>query len=284
MASLTIDNAGVTLHVERDGQPGAPAVLLLHGITNNVDSWGWIVPHLNAHHEVFRLDFRGHGRSARAEGTYQFASYLSDAIAVCEQAIGRPCVVVGHSLGGATAASLAQARPDLTRAIVLEDAPLGTGDATKGNSLRTAFATMRQSIPRLQQRGISAEDLAHRLAAAPSPTGPVFSELLLPDGLLAMATALLQMDASVLDPVLDGTNQPRFDPERPIPVPTLVLAADPVNPDAVVRPHDVETLRRVSPTAEVVVVAGAGHLIHDERANRPVLLGHVQRFLEALPA
>ena len=126
--------------------------------------------------------------------------------------------------------------------------------------------------------------MAQRLAAAPSPTGPLFADLLLPDGLTAMATALLQMDASVLDPVLDGTNQPRFDPERPITVPTLVLAADPVNPDAVVRVHDIETLHRVSPSAEVVVVSGAGHLIHDERADRPVLLAHVQRFLGALPA
>ena len=89
-------------------------------------------------HSVLRLDFRGHGDSDRAPGAYGMPEYVSDAVAVCEQLAQRPCVVVGHSLGGATAAALAQQRPDLVRAVVLEDAPLFLNDGLGENSLLAA--------------------------------------------------------------------------------------------------------------------------------------------------
>lgn len=89
-------------------------------------------------HSVLRLDFRGHGDSDRAPGAYGMPEYVSDAVAVCEQLAQRPCVVVGHSLGGATAAALAQQRPDLVRAVVLEDAPLFLNDGFGENSLLAA--------------------------------------------------------------------------------------------------------------------------------------------------
>jgi len=284
MADITIDNDGVALHVAIAGDADSPVVLLLHGITNSTAAWEWLVPHLAPRFRVLRLDFRGHGRSGRALGTYRFAAYVTDAIAVCEQVARRPCVLVGHSLGGATAAAVAQLRPELVRGIVLEDPALRAANSVEGNPLRGAFAAMRQTVPRLQERNISVGDLADRLAAAPSPTGPTFAELLFPDGIAGMAEGLLQLDASVLDAVLEGTMAPVFDPEKPITVPTLVLAADPAMPDAVVHRSDLERLAVHSPHARARVVAGAGHLIHDERANRHIVLEEVLAFLDSLPS
>jgi len=283
MGAIRIDNGGVGLHVDDDGDREAPPVLLLHGITNSTATWGWIVPDLARDHRVLRLDFRGHGRSDRAPGTYGMASYVSDAAAVCEQVIGRPCVAIGHSLGGGTAATLAQQRPGLLRGVVLEDPPLGGSGKLEVNSLSGAFAAMRQSIPRFQERGISPEDLAGRLAKAPSSSGPIFAEFLAPDALLAMATALLQLDASVLDPVLEGRVDRLFDHGAPIPVPALLLAADPAFPDAVVQPVDIERLAVASPHARSVVMSGAGHLVHDDAGQRARYLTEVRAFLATLP-
>ena len=50
-----------------------------------------------------------------------------------------------------------------------------------------------------------------------------------------MAEAMLQLDASVLDPVFDGSSLPVFDPQRELPVPGIVVAGDPVSPDTIVR-------------------------------------------------
>ena len=280
---MIIDNAGVALHVAEDGNPDGPTVLVLHGITSCTTTWDWLVPHLAADHRVLRLDFRGHGQSGRAEGTYHFPSYVSDAVAVCEQLAGGPCVILGHSLGGGTAAALAQQRPELVRGIVLEDPALAGRDqvqvARGDNSLFVTFQLMRQSVPMMQQMGTTAEQLEAIVAQAPGADGKPLGESMHPDALHAMAVGLLQLDATVLDPVLDASMVTAFDAHATIPVPTLVLAADGASPDAVVRAPDIALLAQHSPHAEVRIVAGAGHLIHDSLAHRETLLQAVLGFL-----
>jgi len=245
------------------------------------------VPLLAPNHRVLRLDFRGHGQSGRAEGTYHFPSYLADAVAVCEQAAGGQCVVVGHSLGGGTAAALAQQRPDLVRGIVLEDPALanrGHEQVTlEGNSLFAVFQMVRQMVPMLQQSGMMPEALAEALAITPGTDGAPMGAAMHPDAIHAMAVGLLQLDAAVLDPVLDGSMITAFDTEATIPVPGLVLAADGASPDAVVRAPDIERLAAHSPLVEVRIVAGAGHLIHDSLAHRGTLAAALLEFLAAHP-
>jgi pimeloyl-ACP methyl ester carboxylesterase len=111
MTTRQIRNGDVELHVEQDGDPDAPPVLLLHGIASSGNTWDWLVASLTATHSVLRLDFRGHGRSGRAPGAYQMPDYLSDAVAVCEQLAKRPCVVVGHHSAGDRSTRSTTTRP-----------------------------------------------------------------------------------------------------------------------------------------------------------------------------
>jgi pimeloyl-ACP methyl ester carboxylesterase len=273
----------LTLFYKDDGDNAKPPVLVLHGITQSTATWEWLLPSLVGEHRVVRLDFRGHGRSGRTPGRYRFSGYLDDAIAICEQVLGEPAVVIGHSLGGATAAALAQTRVDLVRGVVLEDPALSVqapdGVDLDGHSLFQGFRLLRDSLPRLQESGMSAADLIGILRAAPSPSGPLFGDLIHDDALEAMAIGMLQLDATVLDPVFDGTVDPVFDPEREIPVRGIVLAADPSMPDAVTRPADLELLAKHSPCVECRVVAGGGHLIHDSRQHRQAVLDAVRDLL-----
>ena len=162
---MRIQNEEVGLNVVVDGPDDAPPILLLHGILGSARTWDWIVPRLEDRYRVLRLDFRGHGASDRTPGEYGSSGYVSDAIAVCEQAIGRPCIVMGHSLGGVTAAIVMQQRPELIRAAILEDPPLGVPSGANRNvgddhALFAAFGLMRQSIPALQVAGMSAKAVA----------------------------------------------------------------------------------------------------------------------------
>jgi pimeloyl-ACP methyl ester carboxylesterase len=275
----------VTLHLEIDGGDDAPPVLVLHGITQSTATWSWLVPHLADRYRVVRLDFRGHGRSGRTPGAYRFPGYVADATAVCEQVLGQPAVVIGHSLGGGTAAGLAQTRPELVRGVVLEDpaimeppSPEAAG-SLEGNSLLDGFRLMRESIPRLQESGISPADLAAMLRSAPSSSGPPFGELCTDDALDAMAGSMLQLDATVLDPVFDGSHDPVFDPHGELPVPGIVIAGDPAMPDTIVREADLARLAERSPQVESRVADGCGHLIHDSRQHRPMVLGAIEDLL-----
>ena len=288
---MKIRNGSIELHVAEDGDLAAPPILLLHGITSFGGTWDWVVPMLAERFRVLRLDFRGHGASGRAPGEYTPEGYVSDAVAAIEQAAGQACVVMGHSLGGATAAALAQLHPDLVVAAVMEDPPLGLagnpdvevgdGDVLEGNSLLESFRLIRESAPQLQSSGITVDVLAGILAAAPNAAGGTFGELLHPDGIGAMAGSLLTVDASVLDPVLTGTIRSFLDPDEPFHAPSLIVCADPAKPDAVADPALARHFADISSSTEFVVLDGAGHLIHDELASRErfreVALGFVDR-------
>jgi pimeloyl-ACP methyl ester carboxylesterase len=276
----------LSLHVAEDGDPSAPPLLLLHGIIGSRATWGWLVPELAERFRVLRLDFRGHGQSDRAPGRYTAAGYVADAVAALEQAAGRPCVVVGHSLGGATAAAIAQRRPDLLTGVVLEDPPLGSTAAAEpapleGNALLDGFRFLREAIPQVQEAAMTLDALVEVIAATPHTSGSgTFGDVLVADGVASMASSMLEVDASVLDPVLAGTAGDFLDPAVGFAVPTLVLAADPAKADAVASPETAARYASISPDVEVEVIDGAGHVIHNERAGRERFRSALSRFLD----
>lgn len=283
---MRVQNGDVSLNVMIDGDDDAPPLLLMHGILGCAETWNWMVPRVADRFRVLRLDFRGHGDSDRAPGEYQMASYVSDAVAVCEQVAGAPVAVVGHSLGGATAAGLAQTRPDLVRGAVLEDAPFRDPDAdavvNEDNSLLTSFQMLRESIPQVQAAGMTPEQLGPVFAAGPYAGGGTLGDFLLDDGVLTMATGMTKVDATVLDVVLSGEMSPVHDPTKPIDRPIVAVAADPAKPDAVTSPADLARLTEQCADVTTHTLPGANHLIHDTDDQREPFWSIVDDFLTNL--
>jgi pimeloyl-ACP methyl ester carboxylesterase len=283
---MRVQNGDVSLNVLVDGDDDAPPLLLLHGILGCAETWDWMVGRVTDRFRVLRLDFRGHGDSDRAAGAYQMAAYVSDAVAVCERLAGAPVAVVGHSLGGATAAGLAQTRPDLVRGAVLEDAPFFdptiAAAVNADNSLLETFRTMRQLIPQLQAAGMTAEHLVPLIAAGPYAGGGTMGDFLLDDGLLTMAKGMTRVDPSVLDMVLSGEMMPVHDPSRPIDRPIVAVAADPAMPDAVTSPEDLARLAATCAAVSTYTLSGANHLIHDTDGQREPFWSIVDEFLTNL--
>lgn len=102
------------------GQPAEPPILLLHGATLRSEDWENIFPRLATRYRVVAYDARGHGKSARA-ASYTLADLAEDAARVLREIAKAPAIVIGHSLGGATAYVLAAREPALVKALVLED-------------------------------------------------------------------------------------------------------------------------------------------------------------------
>lgn len=282
---MQIHHDDVNLEVTVDGADGAPPLVLLHGIISSSRTWDWLVPRLAGSWRVIRLDFRGHGGSDRAPGKYGVDGYLADAVAVCQQVAGRACPVIGHSLGGVTAAALAQQRPDLVTRVLLEDAPLSMPQPEAGSAGRRedpllgAFRVMHRTIPALQANAVTPEQFAQLMVSAPTARGDTFGEILHDDAMLTIAIGMLRVDASVLEPVLAGTIGREFDPGAPIEVPVTAIAADPTMPDALTLPADLEQLMATSPNVETATVNGAGHLIHDSKVGRAEFWRLVENFL-----
>ena len=279
---MQIQNGDTTLNVETAGDETAPTLLLLHGITSSRHTWEWFVPTLCSRYHVLSLDFRGHGISGRAPGGYQLAGYVTDVVAVLEGLASAPALVVGHSLGGVTAAALAQRRPELVRAMVLEDPPLAVvsvdGDVAD-SPIFDAFRLMKATVPGVQAAGMPANAVAQMMAMMPTATGVPMGQVIFAEALVAMAAGLLEVDIAVLDPILDGTAESAFDPAQPIPVPTLILTGDPAMPDTVAIAAHVEPVLAASPLVAQHAVIGAGHQIHDTIASRGEFVREVESFL-----
>ncbi|MQY31305.1 alpha/beta fold hydrolase [Nocardia aurantia] len=108
------------IHVVTDGPPGAPAIVLLHGLAGSTAWWDPVVPALADHH-VVRIDLLGHGRSDKPDTGYGIPEQAGRVAAVLDR-LGVPrAVIVGHSTGGYVATALAEQRPDLVTAIGVID-------------------------------------------------------------------------------------------------------------------------------------------------------------------
>ncbi|MDP9105594.1 MAG: alpha/beta hydrolase, partial [Candidatus Eremiobacteraeota bacterium] len=92
--------------------PGAPVVLLLHGLGHWTDAaWGRLVPHLDPAQRYVGFDLPGFGASDKPEAAFDpayFRRVLDDVVAALEV---ERFALAGHSLGGFIAADYAGAHP-----------------------------------------------------------------------------------------------------------------------------------------------------------------------------
>ncbi|MEU8001275.1 alpha/beta hydrolase [Catellatospora sp. NPDC049111] len=112
-----------TAHLAWERHGGEPGLLLLHGFSDSGACWDPVLPALTAHAGAITLDARGHGSSELPDEPTGTAANAADAALVLDALKLPPVVVIGHSMGALAAAALAAARPDLVRALVLEDPP-----------------------------------------------------------------------------------------------------------------------------------------------------------------
>ena len=121
-----VDAIGIPFATRSWGDPGAPPILLVHGVTASSRIWWRVGPALavGLGRWVVALDQAGHGRTGHWTGHFRFADNAVDLVAFVRAAgLDRPDLrVVGHSWGGMTVAEVPAAglRP---AGIVLLDPP-----------------------------------------------------------------------------------------------------------------------------------------------------------------
>jgi hypothetical protein len=131
--------------------------------------------------------------------------------------------------------------------------------AASSNPATPYFLAMRDAAVRWQADGTTLQEATAALDAQDPDRRTA-------DGANATrANALLHLDPPVIDALVDGTMLAPADTMSPMTVPAFILAAG-VVPAFGVR-HQ-ERLARTHPDVVVRRVAGATHVIHDQRAHR----------------
>ena len=103
---------------ERPAEPGAPLVVVVHGVMDRSASFGRVTMRLRDLHMV-RYDRRGYGRSI-ATGPADLDRHVEDLLAVLD---GRTATVFGHSYGGVVALVAAEREPGSVRSVLAYEPP-----------------------------------------------------------------------------------------------------------------------------------------------------------------
>src|SRR6516162_1385777 len=105
--SREVEAAGLRLRYLELGEGLGVPVLLLHGFGADLNTWMFTQPALAEGRRVIALDLPGHGGSAKNVSAGD-AEHLTDAVEAAATTLGvERFHLVGHSMGGAIAASLA---------------------------------------------------------------------------------------------------------------------------------------------------------------------------------
>src|SRR5262245_23993383 len=101
---IALAGRGDSWILEMPGPPGAPVVLLLHGLGATAAlNWHAVFDALGRHYRVIAVDHRGHGRGIRLRGRFRLADCADDAAALLAALGIEHAIAVGYSMGGPVA-------------------------------------------------------------------------------------------------------------------------------------------------------------------------------------
>jgi pimeloyl-ACP methyl ester carboxylesterase len=165
-AEFDLDLTSGRLHAQRFGEPDAPLVLAVHGLSANMLGFDYLAPLLVADGErqVVAVDLRGRGGSeSTAPGTYGLESHARDIFEVATLLGHDQFDWVGWSLGALIGMRASQLEPGRIRRLGLID--------HAGRSDESAVAAVLAGLNRLDLDVPTAEDYVTQVEAM-SPIRP----------------------------------------------------------------------------------------------------------------
>jgi pimeloyl-ACP methyl ester carboxylesterase len=261
---------GLRLHYLDWGNPGAPPLVLLHGIDRLAHTFDHIAPRFTGRYHVVAMDLRGHGDSEwDPEGRYLVEDHVGDLERLVRELRLRNVTLWGNSTGGRVVQVFAGRHPDLVAAIVAEDV-----GPERPRSIADAYA---RRVAQEANGWASTSDLLAQLRAAAQP---------LPDPVLEPYVRYgtkQREDGRIVwkrDPnlVKGFVETELWRDVRAIKAPILYVLG---GRSTIVPPSTQAELKKALPQARIVTMPGLGHYPSDERPDEFVRI--VDEFLGGGP-
>lgn len=236
------------LHYRELGE-GKP-MMILHGLFGFSDNWQTHAKKLAEYYRVILVDLRNHGHSDWSE-EFSYELMADDVIELSEDLELEDLILVGHSMGGKVAMTVAQKNEDLLEKLVVVD--MGT------KSYPMHHQHILAGIHAVKVYEIKARREAEEQMRAHIDSEGVLQFLLKnlhwkEKGKLAwrMNTAVLERE---MPEILSAM------PEDEVFTPTLFIRGELSN---YILDEDFSVLENQFPDAEIVTIADAGHWVHAE--------------------
>ena len=274
-------SGGLRLAADAHGDPVAPPVLLLHGGGQTRQAWGATTEAIAARGwHAIALDLRGHGESDWADdGDYQLDTFAADLRAVVD-ALARPPVIVGASLGGMSALRALTAEPPVpAAALVLVDVAHRFNPTGAQRVIDFMLENREGFADPTEASAAVARYLPHR--PPPTDLDGIAKNLRLRDGRWHWHwdPRLLDGRGSLASARVPGeaAGQQYVAIER-LAVPTLLVRG---GMSDVISSEMAQEFARLVPSTQVVEVDRAAHMVAGDRNDR--FSEAVLAFLETLP-
>jgi len=261
-----------------------PHVVFVHGLFGQGKNWTTIAKGLAEDHRVTLIDLPNHGHSPWTDRV-DYAD-MAGLLAAELEHLGEPVTLVGHSMGGKVAMTLALRRPELLRALVVVDIapsvyPISGGRTDDADEEASPFAAYIAAMRALDLDTLERRQDADDALSAAVPSRMVRSFLLqslVRDGVGAEGGWRWRLNLELLDRDLGAL---RGFPEPPegasFDGPVLWIAG--AN-STYVLPEDRPRMEQLFPSTRLVRVKNAGHWVHSEQPE--VFLETLRRFLAAV--
>ncbi len=227
-------------------------MLILHGFLGMSDNWRTHAKFWSTRYEVHAIDQRNHGKSFHSQD-FDYNLMAADIIAYMDNHNMQQAIVLGHSMGGKTAMSLALQYPTRVSKLIVADI------APKQYDVRSRFSNIIKGLLQLNDLTLISRSEADTVLTSFVPEVGVRQFLLKNLAWTDEKTLKLRCNISVLQHKLEEIG------DAPTGLPyegeTLFLAGQ--QSDYVLQ-TDMTSIYALFPKASLGRVADAGHWLHAE--------------------
>lgn len=252
---------GISIHYTRTGG-SKPPLILLHGLTANGACWGTLAQTMQDDYDVIMPDARGHGQSSVPDHGYRYENLANDVVGLIKALRLSSPILIGHSMGGMTAAVVASRNPGLLRGLILAD-PTFLSPKVQREVRDSDTADQHRRYLRMSLDDVLAE------ARTRHPDRSL-------DTIKRIAQARLQTSMAAFD-VLTPPNPSYLEVVSVIKVPSLLVIG---GARGVVSPEVAADLQRLNPRLQVEQIPEAGHGLHYDQPERFALV--IKSFLRSI--
>jgi pimeloyl-ACP methyl ester carboxylesterase len=248
-----VDTKAARFHYLRRGQ--GPPVLLLHGGGEWLYSYRDMVTALAGERTVIAVDLPGHGYTKVKDSGFGYdLQAMTDALAQFLDAVDvHQTAIIGHSWGGGIALAFAQRFPDRVSDLVLLDSSgLNVPDTAQWRLLKVPV------LGEIMSKLVRREDVRSGLEQSFANSGHVTDEMV-DEVWVPLTFRVNRRSQYMLERGLDWSQTERAMPSTR--TRTLVIWG---REDRYLSVTHAERFRKLLPAAELVVLDGCGHSVHEE--------------------
>jgi pimeloyl-ACP methyl ester carboxylesterase len=260
-----------------------PRVVFVHGLFGQGKNWTTIAKALAERHRVTLLDLPNHGHSPWTD-TVDYED-MAELVAAELESYGEPVTLVGHSMGGKVAMTLALRRPELVRGLVVVDIapveyPVSGGRTDDPDEEASPFAGYIAAMKALDLTTLQRREDADEALQAAVPSRMVRGFLLqslVREGLGSSGGGWRwRLNLDLLERDLEHLRGfPEPPPGGHYDGPVLWIAG--ANSHYVL-PEDRVRMDALFPTTRLVRIKNAGHWVHSEQPA--IFTETIRRFLD----